>query len=202
MAESDPVVFIVDDDAGVREGLGMLLESAGYRVIACPSAESFFQHYDHDAPCCLVLDLQMPVTGGLELQEILAARGQHPPIIFLTGHGDVPAAVKALKQGAVDFFQKPLADEQGFLDRVRYSIRLASDARDLAARKSEIQKRLAVLTPRERQVMEQICAGKANKVIAIEFGISERTVELHRSRMMRKLGVRSVAELMRAREGA
>jgi len=193
------MVYIVDDDEAVREGLQLLFESGGYAVIACADAGAFLQQYDPQRSCCLILDLRMPAVSGLELQEQLARQDPPPPIIFLTGHGSVPTAVKALQSGAVDFFQKPIADEQQLLDRVAEAVRRDADARAAAGRRAEARRLLEQLTPRETEVMEQICDGKANKVIAINLGISERTVELHRSRVMQKLGMRSVAELIRLR---
>ncbi|MEJ2761271.1 MAG: response regulator [Gammaproteobacteria bacterium] len=196
----EATVFIVDDDAAVREGLQMLFESAGYTVAAFADAEAFLRAYDPQTPCCLILDLRMPATSGLELQELLGREDAPPPIIFLTGHGSVPTAVKALKGGAVDFFQKPIADEQQLLDRVAEALRRDLDTRAAAARRAGARRLFEQLTPREVEVMEQICDGKANKVVAIELGISERTVELHRSHVMQKLGLRSVAELIRFRD--
>lgn len=192
-------VFIVDDDAGVREGLQMLLESAGHAVTAFAEAESFLRHYKPENPCCLILDLRMPIIGGLELQQKLAQSGTPPPIIFLTGHGSVPAAVKALKGGAIDFFQKPITDEQQLLDRVTEAIQQDCENRVEAAKLKEARQHYDRLTPREAEVLERLCEGKANKVVAIELGISERTVELHRSRIMKKLAIRSAAELINFR---
>ena len=197
---ADAMVYVVDDDDAVREGLQLLFESGGYAVTACADAETFLQHYDAGRPGCLILDLRMPAVSGLELQEQLSRQDPPPPIIFLTGHGSVPTAVKALQGGAVDFFQKPIADEQQLLDRVAEALRRDQAARAAAGRRAEARELLGQLTPRETEVMEQICDGKANKVIAIDLGISERTVELHRSRVMQKLGMRSVAELIRFRD--
>ena len=148
-------------------------------------------------PACLVLDLALPGHSGLELQEMLLARGFHPPIIFLTGHGDVPAAVKALKLGAMDFLQKPVIDPQTLLDRVETAIARHRLQLERDATRNRAQGLLAMLTPRERQVMDSIVAGKANKVMAMELGISERTVEQHRARVMHKLEVHSVPDLVR-----
>lgn len=193
-------VFIVDDDDGVREGLQMLLESAGHTVAAFAEAESFLEHYEPDIPSCLILDLRMPKIGGLELQQKLSQTSTPPPIIFLTGHGSVPSAVKAIKSGAVDFFQKPITDEQPLLDRVAEAIQQDCETRAEAAIHNEARQLFERLTPREAEVMEQLSEGKANKVVGIDLGISERTVELHRARMMKKLGIRSVAELIHFRD--
>ncbi|HKI74670.1 MAG TPA: LuxR C-terminal-related transcriptional regulator, partial [Pseudomonadales bacterium] len=148
------------------------------------------------APCCLILDIEMPALSGLELQQQLVARDRVPPIIFLTGHGTVPSAVQALKSGAVDFFQKPVTDGQALLNRVSQAI--VQDAEAIVAhdRRKGAASLMAQLTPRELEVMKMICEGKANKVVAIDLGISERTVELHRGHLMRKLRVRSIPELI------
>lgn len=189
-------VCIVDDDADARFGLKLLLESAGHTVEAFASAEDFLVYFDPGSPTCLILDLQMPAIDGLDLQKRLRKQARTPPIIFLTGHGSVPSAVEALKQGAVDFFQKPVADDQLLLDRIAEAIR--QDMSSIAAmnKRNRASELLSQLTTRETEVMNLICQGKANKVIAIDLGISERTVELHRGHMMRKLGVRSVPELI------
>lgn len=194
------VVYLVDDDEAVRHGLGMLLESVGHDVRAFAAADEFLANFEAEGPACLILDLRMPAIGGLELQELLAERGLHPPIIFLTGYGNVSAAVKALKGGAIDFFQKPVDDEQLLLDRVQEALRLDAASRSEASQRAEARALLDQLTPRETQVMELMCQGKANKVIAIELDISERTVELHRAHLMKKLGIRSIPDLIRLKE--
>ncbi|MEX2488524.1 MAG: response regulator [Pseudomonadales bacterium] len=202
MAELLPgsVVYLVDDDEAVRHGLGMLLETVGHEVRAFGSADDFLANYEADRPACLILDIRMPSVSGLELQEVLAERGLHPPIIFLTGYGNVPAAVKALKGGAIDFFQKPVDDEQLLLDRVQEALQLDVASRGEASKRAEARTLLDQLTPRETQVMELMCQGKANKVIAAELEISERTVELHRAHLMKKLGIRSIPDLIRLKE--
>lgn len=199
MSEGQPesVVYIVDDDEAVRYGLKLLLESVGHQVLDFGTAEEFLNNYQADKPACLILDIRMPSVSGLELQEILAERQLNPPIIFLTGHGNVPTAVKALKRGAIDFFQKPINDEQQLLDRVYEALRSDAAAQEAASQRAEAEELLARLTPRETEVMELMCQGKANKVIAIEMDISERTVELHRAHVMKKLGIRSIPELIR-----
>jgi FixJ family two-component response regulator len=194
-----PLVYVVDDDAAVRDALSMLLAGAGFEVVACENGDAFLGRYDPARPCCLLLDVCMPGTGGLELQSHLAGHECPPPIIFLTGHADVPTAVTALKQGAVDFFEKPLSDHDGLIRRVEEAIAQHRRRLDEEGRRAAARARLEQLTPREREVFDRICAGQPNKVVAIELGISERTVELHRSRLMRKLNVRSVAELVRMR---
>lgn len=193
---NDATVCIVDDDADARFGLRMLLESAGHQVAEYASAEEFLDTFNPTTPSCLILDLQMPTIGGLELQQRLIERDMDPPIIFLTGHANVPSAVKALKGGAVDFLQKPVTDDRELLDRVAEAIRRDAAAMASKQKRETARSLFSTLTPREREVMALICEGKPNKVIAFDLGISERTVELHRSRLMRKLHVRSVAELI------
>lgn len=195
-AIAEPTVFIVDDDEAVRGGLALVIRAAGLAVECYASAVEFLERCGPECRGCLVLDLRMPGLDGLGLQEQLAARGVTLPIIFLTGHGDVPAAVRALQGGAMDFIQKPIRGEV-LLERIREGLARDARRREEAARRAEVNERLAALTPREREVMRRIVAGQANKVVAAELRISERTVELHRSRIMRKTGARSVAELVR-----
>ena len=192
----DSRVCIVDDDDDTRFGLKLLLETAGYIVEEFDSAASFLEEFTPGVPTCLILDLQMPSISGLELQKKLSERDIMPPIIFLTGHASVSTAVQALKSGAVDFLQKPVADDNLLLARVNEAIRQAKENLAALRDRNQALARLSDLTPRERQVMDLICQGTANKVIAIELGISERTVELHRGRVMHKLSVRSVPELI------
>ena len=185
----DAVVFVVDDDPAVRDSIAMLVRSEGLAVRTFDSARGFLAAWDRCEPGCLIVDLRLPGLSGLDLQERLAGDDEAPPIIFLTGYGTVPAAVRALKAGAVDFLEKPF-DPATLLARVHEA--LANDRE----RRSDTR-RLHALTPREREILRQVAAGDTNKVIAANFGISVRTVELHRARGMRKLGVRSVAELVR-----
>lgn len=189
-------VFIVDDDEGVRSSLTILLESSGLRAEAYASAAEFLAHYQADQPGCLVLDVRMPGMDGMALQRELTARHALIPVIFVTGHGDVPLAVEAMKNGAFDFLQKPFRHED-LLERVRRALTADAEARADAAQRDDIQRRYATLTPREREVMAMIVDGRANKVIAIDLALSERTVEIHRSRVMEKMGTRSVAHLVR-----
>lgn len=192
---TEPTVFVVDDDAAVRGGLQQLLQTIGLNVQTYASADEFLASYRAGQPGCLVLDIRMPGMGGLDLQEQLAERGIQLPIIFLTGHGDVPAAVRALKAGAMDFLEKPF-NSQVLLDLIQQAIRRDADARTRDAQESEITRRLALLTVREREVLDMMIVGKANKVIAMELDISERTVEFHRGKIMRKMRARSLAELI------
>lgn len=189
-------VFVVDDDRAVRESLALLVQSVGLEVETFASAGEFLDAYRPDRRGCLITDIRMPGMSGLELQERLTEDGYHIPVIVLTGFGDVPAAVRALKGGAVDFVEKPF-NPQALLDLVQQALVRDTELREQAAREADLAERMALLTPREREIMALIVAGKANKVIAIDLSISERTVELHRGRIMRKMQARSVAELMR-----
>jgi FixJ family two-component response regulator len=195
MTTSKPVVFIVDDDQAVLDSVAFLLGTVGLSSRTCASAQEFLDAYHPDTPGCVVLDMRMPGMGGLQLQEHLQEAGSTLPVIFLTAHGDVPAAVRAVKAGAVDFIQKPFR-EQEFLDTVQRAIDENARLRRDAAQRREIAGRIARLTPREREVMERIVEGKANKVIADELGVSQRTVEVHRAHVMEKFGVESLAELV------
>jgi two-component system response regulator FixJ len=203
MAHDEPAVFIVDDDAAVRDSLGLLLRSVGLRHESHSSASDFLETYDPARPGCLVLDVRMPGMSGLELQEELQKRHSTLPIIFLTAHGDVPMAVAAVKAGAVDFVQKPFRD-QDLIDKIHHAINQDSRIREKLADRRKILSRIDSLTPREREVMDMVVDGKANKVIAIDLGLSQRTVEIHRARVMRKMNADSVSQLvqmvMRARE--
>jgi two-component system response regulator FixJ len=191
-----PAVFIVDDDAAVRDALKFLLRSVGHPVEAFASALEFLDAYRDDRPGCLVLDIRMPGMSGLELQEKLVERRSILPIIFITGHGDVPMAVEAMQAGAMDFIQKPFRD-QDLLDRINQA--LEKDAKNRAAlgELNLIRERLASLTPREREVMDLVVHGKANKVIAGDLDLSQRTVEIHRARVMEKMQAASLAHLVR-----
>lgn len=195
-ADMLPAVFIVDDDAAVREALTELILSAGYDPMPFASIAEFVAADMLKRPGCLILDVRMPGTSGLDLQRQLADSGNPKPIIFLTGHGDIPMTVQAMKAGAIDFLTKPVRD-QTLLDAV-----VAGIARDAAQRaEAELMRRgmerLEALTPREREVLQQVARGRMNKQIAFDLGISEVTVKLHRSNAMRKMGVNSIAELIR-----
>lgn len=188
-------VFVVDDDQAVRMALSLLIRSMGLAVETFESASAFLGTCDPERSGCLVLDIRMPGMSGLEMQEELNRRAIGLPVIFITGHGDVAMAVRAMKSGAVDFIEKPFNDQQ-LLDRVNKALDLDRNARAARAEHATLAARIELLSPREREVMERIVAGQANKVIAIELGLSERTVEIHRAKVMTKTGARSLAELV------
>jgi len=192
----EPTVFIVDDDDEVREAIGLLMESVGLQSERFASAWEYLARFDPQRPGCLLLDVRMRQMSGLELQERLAEEPLHPPIIIITGHGDVPMAVRAVKNGAVDFIEKPFND-QALLDAVHRAIEIDAEQRGHARELASVRERMDRLTKREHEVLEQIVAGKRNKVIAADLGISQSTVEAHRAKVMEKLEVRSLSELMR-----
>jgi FixJ family two-component response regulator len=195
MNPNRPIVFVVDDDFRVREALASLISSQGLRVAVFGSASEFLEAEKPDAPACLVLDLELPGINGLELQQELSA-GYAPPIVFVTGHGDVPSSVRAMKGGAIEFLSKPF-DPQDLLHAVAAGIELDRSARDTRLELLELQKRYHLLTPREQEVLPFVVAGYANKQSAGALGVSEITVGVHRGQIMRKMGARSLAELIR-----
>jgi FixJ family two-component response regulator len=188
------IVFLVDDDPRVREALCSLILSVGFRVEAFGSAAEFLAFEKPDAPCCLVLDLQLPGVNGLELQRELAG-GESPPIIFISGHGDIPSSVRALKAGAIEFLSKPFG-EQELLQAIDAALALDGTARQKRSELAELRKSYSLLTPREREVLPFVVAGFANKETAGELGTSEITIGVHRGQIMRKMGARSLAELV------
>jgi RNA polymerase sigma factor (sigma-70 family) len=193
--EPDQSIFIVDDDEALRDSLVWLLESSGYQVCAYESAEVFLDAYRPEMTGCLVLDVRMPGMSGLELFEELRRRHCTLPVIFITGHGDVPMAVAAVKRGAVDFIEKPFGDRD-MLGLIEESLARERDSRRQRQLEAETARRLAELTQREREVLDLIIAGKLNKQIADLLGISIKTVEVHRARVMEKMGASSLAELV------
>ena len=195
----NPTVFVVDDDAAIRKAVSRLLRSAGIAVAVFASPGEFLAQHDPAMPGCLVLDLAMPDINGLQLQTTLAKKGCTLPIIFLTGHGDVSKSVQAMKHGAFDFFSKPVK-EKDLLPAVRAAIERDAVARREQAKLSEICAHLDTLTPREREVLEHVVAGKLNKQIASDLGITEATVKMHRARVMTKMKVQGVADLVRLAE--
>ena len=190
------VVHVVDDDEGVREGLGLLLESMGQAYELYSSAVDFLEVYDASKSGCLVLDIRMPRMSGLELQEKLKDLGCLLPVIFITGHGDIPMAVEAMRRGALDFIRKPFR-EQDLLDRINEGLNFDAGHRKDLLDQQQLQDKISELSERERDVFYRVAAGEMNKVIGMDLGISERTVEVHRSNVMQKLGVKTLAQLVR-----
>jgi two-component system response regulator FixJ len=191
-----PTVYVVDDDDAMRRALDALLSTVGYKTAVFSRPSEFLENFKVDSPGCLVLDIRMPDMSGLELQQHLIRIGSMLPVIFITGHGDVPMAVQAMKEGAFEFVQKPFRD-QDLLDRINHALKQDAENRSTVARRTEVLHRLESLTPRERQVMDLVVDGAANKVIAIDLDLSERTVEIHRAKVMEKMGARSVAHLVK-----
>ena len=196
MKPPSPVVFVVDDDNGVRTSIRVLLKSVGIESKPYSSAQDFLAAYTPNQPGCLVLDIRMPGMSGMELHEVLNDRAVVLPVIFVTGHGDVPMAVEAMQQGAFDFLQKPFRDQE-LIDRVQRALMKDKEYRQLLAQKEGIVSRLQSLTTREREVMNLLVKGNANKAMAAALGLSQRTVEIHRAHVMEKMGVRSLAQLVR-----
>lgn len=193
----EPTVFVVDDDESVRASLVFLIKTVHLKAKAYSSAQEFLDDYDPNIPGCAVLDVRMPGMSGLELQEALNRRGVRIPLIIVSGHGDVPMAVGAMKAGAVDFIEKPYND-QLLLDRIQEALKRDNQSREDQSRRSSIAGRIGALTPRERQVMEMVVSGDANKVIAAKLGVSAKTVEAHRAKVMEKMEADSLADLVRA----
>jgi len=189
-------VFVVDDDEAIRHSLGLLLDSVGLQVECYSSAAGFLEAYDSDRPGCLLLDVRLPVMSGLDLQEKLGSMHSILPIIFLTGHADVPLAVRAMQAGAVDFLEKPFNDQE-LLDRTHATLDRDSTNREELNHRQTIVERMARLTPREQEVLACVVNGDPNKIVAGTLGISERTVEIHRAHVMEKMHATSLAHLVR-----
>jgi RNA polymerase sigma factor (sigma-70 family) len=190
------VVFVVDDDQAMRNSLKWLIESVGVQVESFASADEFLAQYQPGRAGCLVLDVRMPGMSGLDLQEYLVEKNVHIPVVIITGHGDVPMAVRAMKGGAIDFIEKPFNDEV-LLDAIRRAIAYEEQQRSQHVENLHIQERLSHLTPREHEVMEMVTEGRSNKEIANALGVSAKTIEAHRARVMEKMQAGSLAELVR-----
>ncbi len=198
---STELVFLIDDDASVRKGVSRLLRSAGYKCETFASASDFLEREQHAGPTCLIVDVRMPGLNGMELQEALVQRRREEQLVFITGHGDISMCSQAMKAGAVDFLPKPFGDEQ-LLECVERALSRSREQRLRSAEKDDARKLLDALTPREFEVMQLVEAGMLNKQIASELAIAEKTVKVHRGRVMQKLGITSVAELVRMVEKA
>jgi len=201
MMDATFTIFLVDDDAGVRKAVSRLLRGRGYEVRTYASSREFLANHDPALPGCAVLDVATPGLDGLALQQTLAAGDAHRPVIFITGKGDIPTSVRAMRAGAIDFLTKPASDEV-LLEAIARAERKDTESRKLYAELTAINTKLATLTPREREVLGHVVAGRLNKQIAGDLGTVEKTVKVHRSRMMEKLGVRTVADLVRMAEKA
>lgn len=196
MADDRPTIFVVDDDEALRKSIGYLVESIGLNSASFASAQDFLDKASPDTPGCVLLDVRMPGMSGLDLLEQLAERGFIAPVIVITGHADVPMAVRALKAGAMEFIEKPFND-QTLLDTVQRAIEADDEKRRLLGDRRKILERLETLTPREREVMELVVSGNANKEAAARLGLSEKTIEVHRSRVMKKMRATNAADLIR-----
>lgn len=194
--EVTPTVYVIDDDPGARRAITWMLESSGRRVESFASGEAFLESYRTDHAGCVVLDVRMPGMGGLALQEEIVRRGIPLPVIMITGYSEVSVAVRALQLGAIDFIEKPIADAV-FLERIGHAFALDAERRQRRCLRERCTNRIGRLTRREREVMAMVVAGKANKVVAYELGISQKTVESHRARVMSKLEVASLPDLVR-----
>jgi FixJ family two-component response regulator len=191
-----PTVYLVDDDERVLVALKRLLTSEGYRVVCCSSGEEFLRNHEEDVPGCAIIDLSLPGIDGFGIQDSLSSGLASRPVIFLTGRGDIPASVKAMKAGAIDFLAKP-ADASMLLAAVEQALLRDGQARQDRGRRTALAQRLSSLTLREREVLNGVVAGRLNKQIAVDLGVVEKTIKVHRGRMMSKMGVRTVADLVR-----
>jgi FixJ family two-component response regulator len=201
MNEAAPTVFVIDDDPSVLKSLARLLRSVELNVATFVTPEEFLDQFEPGIQGCLVLDFAMPKLNGLELQQELAARDNELPIIFLTGHGDIPMSVQAMKQGAIDFLTKPVHD-QDLIEAVHAAIEKDRMLQETRAELNEIRNKLSTLTPREREVLDHVVSGRLNKQIAADLGTVEKTIKVHRGHLMTKLKVRSLADLVRLAERA
>ena len=199
MTDPDPIVFIVDDDLSVRRSTERLIRSAGFNVLTFTSAREFLANQRPQGPACLVLDVRMPGLSGMDLQRELTQSGIHIPIIFITGHGDIPMSVRAMKAGAVEFLTKPFRS-RSLLEAVRAAIETDRSAHKARSETGELRQRYEQLTPREREVMALVVAGQLNKQVASELATTERTIKFHRAHIMQKMGVESLADLVRMAE--
>jgi FixJ family two-component response regulator len=193
-------VYVVDDDESVRHSICLLLKAHGYTAVPCEGAQQFLDTWEQEAPSCVLLDIRMPDMSGLDLQDLMNRRKMRCPVIVLTGHGDVPAAVRSMKAGAIDFIEKP-ADEDHLLAAIEQAALFLSDQPAPVLPPDEVARRLSLLTVREREVLDHLVMGKINKQIAQELGISQRTVEVHRSRIREKLEARGLADMVRLMSG-
>jgi FixJ family two-component response regulator len=201
MSDRPPTVYAVDDEPAPLKAVARLLRTAGWNVATFSSPREFLERIDPAAPGCLVLDMSMPELTGLELQQALEARGCALPLVFLTGRSDIPMSVKAMKRGAVDFLTKPV-DREDLLVAVRRAVERDTAARNERAEVAAVQEQLATLTPREREVLEHVISGKLNKQVAADLGTVEKTVKVHRARVMEKMRAASLADLVRLAQRA
>ncbi|WP_198263154.1 response regulator transcription factor [sulfur-oxidizing endosymbiont of Gigantopelta aegis] len=192
---NEQTVFVVDDEPDVRAALRLLIKSVGYQVECFESADSFFAQFETERKGCLILDVRMPGMSGMELQDKLSSLDTLLPIIMISGHGEIPMAVKAVQNGAVDFLQKPFSDQQ-LLDRISQAMSLNTVRHDEYSIRKDAQDKYVSLTPREREIFTEVVSGKLNKVIAYELNISTRTVEIHRAKAMEKMAARNLSELI------
>jgi FixJ family two-component response regulator len=195
VSDETPIIYVVDDDPDVRDAVAFLVASLGYAYATCTSAKDFLERLDDERPACVVLDVRLPGMSGLELQAELIRRGSPVGIIFVSGHGDIPKAVRAIRLGALDFLEKPF-DDQLLLDRIGEALKASAEAIAVRRRKGDLERRLGRLTDREREVLALVVAGKTSKAIALDLDISVKTVENHRHNLMTKAGATSVAQLI------